>query len=100
MLKPISVSFWDTLNALRYTTCITLKPIWLKSQYIKFDDKEPDSKMLELVHNFSEICVFEDTWGARGPEIGSSEANDPSKVGCSEAIRTSEVGDLKVDLIS
>lgn len=43
-----------------------------ESIHIKFDDKEPDSKMIELVQKVLEICVSEDTSGARGPEDGSS----------------------------
>lgn len=48
-----------------------------ESIHIKFDDKEPNSKMLDLVQSFSEIYVFEDASGARGSEAGSSGANNP-----------------------
>lgn len=51
--------------------------------HIKFDDKEPDSKLLELVQFFYKICVSKVTPGARGPEAGSSKTNNPSEVGCS-----------------
>lgn len=54
-----------------------------ESIHIKFDDKEPDNKMSKLIQKISEICVFEDISGARGPEAGSSEVNNPSEAGCS-----------------
>lgn len=50
--------------------------------HIIFDDKEPNSKMSELVQKISKTYVYEDTSRARGPEIGSSEASNPSEAGC------------------
>lgn len=43
-----------------------------ESIHIKFEEKESDSNMSELVQSFSEICVSKDTSGARGLETGSS----------------------------
>lgn len=41
--------------------------------------------------------MSEDTSRARRLKVGSSEANNPSKAGYSEVIRTSEVGGPRVD---
>lgn len=43
-----------------------------KSIHIKFDDKESDNKMFELVTKILVICVFEDTSRSRGQEAESS----------------------------
>lgn len=53
------------------------------SIHIIFDDKEPDSKMSELVQIFSKVSVSEDILGARGQKTRSSETSNPSEVGCS-----------------
>lgn len=37
--------------------------------HIKFDDRELDNKMSELVKSFSDFYVFVDTLGADGPEV-------------------------------
>lgn len=60
-----------------------------ESIHIKFDDKDPDNKMLQLVQKIAEIGVSEDTLGAKGPEGRSLEARNPSEVGDSEVDPTS-----------
>lgn len=67
--------------------------------HIKFDNKEPGSKMSELVQKFSEICVSEDTSGARDPKAGCSEMKNTLEAGCSEAIRTSEASDPTISYL-
>lgn len=68
-----------------------------ESIHTNFDEKDPDSKMSQVVHNFSNICVSKDTSIARGQESGSSEEINPSEVECSEVIRTPEANNSKVD---
>lgn len=43
-----------------------------ESIHIKFNDKKPGSKMLELAESFLEICISEYTSRARSPEARSS----------------------------
>lgn len=59
-----------------------------------------ESKITELVQFFSKICVSEDTSRVKGPKARSLEASSPSEDGCSEVIRTSKAGNLKVDITS
>jgi len=51
-----------------------------ESIHIKFDDKEPNNKMLELVESFADIQIFEDASEPIQAFVSASEVSEPDGV--------------------